>query len=410
MSGRAGIAIGAIAALISAAAAPPAAAESAEPRIVGGQVTTIEEWPWQVAVAEPPDGQNNGFQRQFCGGSLVAPTVVVTAAHCVYDFTAPSLCAPTDGFHNPASEFSVIAGRTTLSSSAGAEIPVTELYYFDVGPGGAAQAEAQSTGDGQGLYECSTNRWDVAILELASAAPPPAAAIKIAGGDEGATWQPGRDAFATGWGATSEGGPGSDTLREVGLSMLADSTCAGVYGSGYDPQTMLCAGELAGGRDACQGDSGGPLVVPINGGGMRLVGDTSFGAGCARPNTPAVYGRLTGDPIRSALRGAVLQIAGIDPVGSGARPPSPPETTITDGPKKKTKTGRRRAKATFRFHADEPARFQCRLDRNAFKSCTSPAKVRVKEGKHTFRVRAIDQDGGNVDPKAARFAWKVVRR
>jgi hypothetical protein len=143
---------------------------------------------------------------------------------------------------------------------------------------------------------------------------------------------------------------------------------------------------------------------------MRLVGDTSFGAGCARPNTPGVYGRLADDPIRSALQRAIRQIAGVDVLGSGARPPGPPETTITDGPKRKTTTGRRRAKARFRFGADEPARFQCSLDKKAFKSCSSPTKIRVEEGKHKFRVRAIDEDGGNVDPKAAKFVWKVVRR
>lgn len=407
---RAGITIAALAALL--ATAGPVAAEPSKPRIVGGQVTTIEQWPWQVAVAEPPDEGGSGFDRQFCGGSLVGPRLVLTAAHCVFTFTAPPACVQgVDGFYTPAGEFSVISGRTTLSTSEGTETPVSELYYFDVGADGRVTHEAQSAGDGQGLFDCA-NRWDVALLELAAGAAAPAEAIKIAGGDERATWAPGRAAFATGWGATSEGGPSSDTLRSVQISILADETCGspGVYGSSFDPETMVCAGELAGGRDACQGDSGGPLVVPLNGGGMRLVGDTSFGEGCARPGRPGVYGRIADDPMRSAVARAAQSIAGVDVVGSGGQPPGPPNTTISRRPKRKVKTDANRARAVFRFGADEPSSFECRLDRRPFRRCSSPKKVRVGEGRHRFRVRAIDDDAGNADPKAAKAVWKVVQR
>ncbi|XP_034833573.1 plasminogen-like [Maniola hyperantus] len=62
---------------------------------------------------------------------------------------------------------------------------------------------------------------------------------------------------------------------------------------------QICAGKLAGGVDACQGDSGGPLQVKINlpesgEGSMHFViGVTSFGIGCARPNLPGVYTRVS---------------------------------------------------------------------------------------------------------------------
>jgi hypothetical protein len=411
MGRRAGITTLTVFALLFAGAAP-AAAERTEPRIVGGHVTTIEQWPWQVAVADPPGEGGNGFDRQFCGGSLVAPTLVVTAAHCVYDYTAFPACVggPPDGFNFPASDFSVIAGRTTLSSSQGAEVPLSELYYFDRAPDGSVYAEPQSSGDGQGLFNCA-GQWDVALLELSSGVAPPGGTIKIAGADERDTWTPGRAAFTTGWGATSEGGPSSDTLRAVQISMIDDTTCGSpsVYGSGFDPVTMVCAGELSGGRDACQGDSGGPLTVPINGGGQRLVGDTSFGEGCARPNKPGVYGRIADDPMRSAIAQAALSIAGADVIGSGARPPGPPETKISKGPKKKVKTKRKRARAKFKFTADEPASFSCRLDKKDYKPCSSPKKVRVKPGKHVFKVRATDHDGGNRDRSAAKRRWKVKR-
>jgi hypothetical protein len=411
MRGRGITALVAATAILLAGNGTSVAAESREPRIVGGQATTIESSPWQVAVADPPSRGGNGFQRQFCGGSLVAPTIVVTAAHCAYNPTAPLVCLPTDGFDSPASDFSVITGRTTLSSSAGAEIPVAEVYYFDLGPDGAPVAEAQSSGDGQGLFDCSTSQWDVAMLELASAAPPPAQPILIAGGEEGATWEGGRAAFVTGWGSTSEEGERSDRLLAAGVSMIADATCGSpaVYGSAFIPETMVCAGELAGGRDTCFGDSGGPLVVPINGGGERLVGDTSWGEGCGRPNRPGVYGRLADNPIRSTVRTAIRSIAGADVVGSGARPPGPPQTTITKAPKRKVTTRKRRVRARLAFTADEPASFECRLDRSRFKPCSSPFKRKVGRGKHRFRVRAADEDDGNVERPAAKHVWKVKR-
>src|SRR5262245_13685501 len=62
------------------------ASASIEPRIVGGNSTTVEEWPWQAAIAADPEFfTGDGFDRQFCGGSLVAPTIVVSAAHCFFD-------------------------------------------------------------------------------------------------------------------------------------------------------------------------------------------------------------------------------------------------------------------------------------------------------------------------------------
>jgi CSLREA domain-containing protein len=75
-----------------------------------------------------------------------------------------------------------------------------------------------------------------------------------------------------------------------------------------------------------------------------------------------------------------------------------PETTITKGPKKKS-THR---KAKFRFSSNEPgSTFQCKLDRKRFKACTSPKTYKVKPGKHTFRVKAIDL-AGNVGVPATR--------
>jgi secreted trypsin-like serine protease len=69
---------------------------------------------------------------------------------------------------------------------------------------------------------------------------------------------------------------------------------------------MICAGFPQGGTDTCQGDSGGPLF----GAGPKVVGSTSFGEGCARPNKPGVYARVGDTTLREWIRSVAP--AGVD--------------------------------------------------------------------------------------------------
>jgi large repetitive protein len=81
-----------------------------------------------------------------------------------------------------------------------------------------------------------------------------------------------------------------------------------------------------------------------------------------------------------------------------------PETTITSG-----LSGTVNSKsASFSFTSSEQgSRFECSLDTAAFKACTSPDKENgLKDGQHTYRVRAIDA-AGNVDPTPATNTWTV---
>jgi secreted trypsin-like serine protease len=243
------------AALLAAlAVAGPASA------IVGGRPATR---PYPAMGALRVDGDFT------CGATLVAPMWVLTAAHCLAGRAAAGV--------------GVTLGTTSLSGGAGADtIPAADVVVHE--RYGAPQANSN----------------DVALVRLArpSAQPP----LRIVPPAERSAWAPGRRATIIGWGATGILGLGagdSDTLRETTVPVVDDATCASSYRStlGFEPGTMLCAGELLGMRDTCQGDSGGPLMVPDATGALALAGVASFGLGCGYPTQYGVYARAAGDAL-----------------------------------------------------------------------------------------------------------------
>ena len=375
------------------------------PRIIGGQETRIEKWPWHVAITRNPALNGAGARaRQRCAGSLVAPTIVVTAAHCVFDAPSKAFLPPTN--------FASITGRTTLSNEdEGEEIPWRNYYVF-------------VSNDSTPLFSnTGAHNWDVAFAKLAWPSTSPT--IQLAGAAEEAAWAPGdENAYTTGWGRTSAEGMPSDTLRVARVDIIADDACSrqNSYGNAFNPALMLCAGEFAGGQSTCDGDSGGPLVVPIGGGDFRLVGASNWASGCALPNYASVYARLADRPMCSALRNAIAAVIGIDIVGTGAclnGDPTPagfiaigdesdvtaPETGITDRPRRRT----RKREATFDFEASEPSTFRCSLDSGEFSPCESDVTITVTRGKHRLRVQAVDAIG-NADPTPATARWRVKKR
>lgn len=326
--------LGSIAAAVLIALAPASAAAvpgEPAPTVVGGEPTSIAEAPWHVAVARHPStqpGGQNGFQRHGCGGSLIAPAIVVTAAHCVFDFGDPVPFLPTadckavGGYHHPPSDYSVISGRTELSSNDGEEIDVREIYFFVAGADGRPGFEAQTSQSGaaEPLFDCVSGAWDAVLLELER--PSPQRPIRIAGARERRTWLPGAEGTVVGWGIEDESALGkSDGLRSVSLPVIADRYCASEAGfpGRFEAMTMICAGPLEGGAGACGGDSGGGLVVDGSGRARRLVASVSFNEGCGREGKPSVYARLAGATMRPAIARAVKQIAGVDVVGRPRR-------------------------------------------------------------------------------------------
>ncbi|CAO2628729.1 Plasminogen (Fragment) [Lemmus lemmus] len=98
--------------------------------------------------------------------------------------------------------------------------------------------------------------------------------------------------FITGWGET-QGTFGAGLLKEARLPVIENKVCNRYeYLNGRVNSRELCAGNLSGGTDSCQGDSGGPLVC-FEKDKYILQGVTSWGLGCARPNKPGVYVRVS---------------------------------------------------------------------------------------------------------------------
>jgi secreted trypsin-like serine protease len=276
-------------------------------RIVGGTPTRIQSAPWQVAVdASPTIYTGSGHDRLICGGTLVSPTLVVTAAHCMY--------LVQTGAFTSADKLSVISGRTTLSSAEGTETQVDDYRLI---------TDAQ----GQPLYNPVNQAWDVALLRLAQ--PATGTPILLAGPDERELWSVGRPIQVSGWGRTAFGGESVDGLLATEVAVQPDSVCVAGYPRAFSPETQFCAGLQKGGHDICQGDSGGPAVAATAAGGVRLVGDSSYShdGSCGSAAYPGVHGRIAEDPMRRALQAAASSLTGETIVGTGATAP----TALTAG-------------------------------------------------------------------------------
>ncbi|MFK4102571.1 serine protease [Streptomyces sp. NPDC019531] len=252
--------LAAVAAAIPLVSAAPVAADSV---VVGGFPVDVSTAPWTVALSSR-DRFGGTRAGQFCGGVAVGRTTVLTAAHCMGEDV---LGAPPEQVR----DLRVTAGRTDLLSEQGAEIAIREAW---VNPG----------------YDPESNSGDFAVLTLAEPLPQNAVITMAAAGDP--AYEPGTRAMVYGWGDITSGGDYARSLRAARVHVQPDARCKEAYpGSGdgtYLADSMLCAGEERGGRDACQGDSGGPLVA-----GGKLIGLVSWGSGCGRAGWPGVYARVS---------------------------------------------------------------------------------------------------------------------
>uniref|UniRef100_A0A3P9MDC4 Peptidase S1 domain-containing protein n=1 Tax=Oryzias latipes TaxID=8090 RepID=A0A3P9MDC4_ORYLA len=223
-------------------------------RIVGGQDAPAGFWPWQVSLQG---------SRHFCGGSLINNQWVLTAAHCF-----PS---------RSASGVNVVLGLQSLQGSNPNRVSRT-IATVIVHPN----------------FNSATQNNDIALLQLSSPVTFNSYITPVCLPSTGSTFYSGVKTWVTGWGTIRSGVslPAPQTLQEVQIPIVGNRRCKCSYGASSITDNMMCAGLLAGGKDSCQGDSGGPLVIKQN---IRWIqaGIVSFGKGCALPNFPGIYTRVS---------------------------------------------------------------------------------------------------------------------
>lgn len=213
----------------------------------------------------------SAFDAQFCGGTLIAPNWVITAAHCITD-----------------------------DNGAVDQTPANTQVAIGISDLRKIKASNRMAVESVSVHPAWDRNYiinDFALVKLRKASRQPVARV-IASGEEWAAG-PGQPAEVAGWGMVANQGDRSAELKEGTIGIDPDSFCADEsrYGKDFIPAIMICAGSDS--IDTCQGDSGGPLMVKA--GGQRvLAGASASGAtvACRDSTAPtrASLLRSTGSP------------------------------------------------------------------------------------------------------------------
>ncbi|XP_028339211.1 chymotrypsin-C isoform X1 [Physeter macrocephalus] len=244
-------------------------------RVVGGENAIPHSWPWQISLQY----LKNGTWRHTCGGTLITPSHVLTAAHCISNTLT----------------YRVALGKNNL------EVENEEgSLFMDV-----------DTIFVHKKWNAFLIQNDIALIKLAEPVELSDTIQLACLPEEGSLLPQNYPCYVTGWGRLRTNGPISDKLQQ-GLQRIVDyATCS--QRDWWGPtvkKTMVCAGG-DGVISACNGDSGGPLNCQAENGSWEVRGIVSFGSGlgCNTFKKPTVFTRVS------------AYIKWIDEVGAPPRPP-----------------------------------------------------------------------------------------
>ena len=215
---------------------------------------------FMVGLRKNAKGAASDTNAPFCGGSLIAPRIVLTAANCMSNFDLYEVIVNMYDVTNKTGVESIALNRGVLGEDI--------IIHPD--------------------YDEDTLENDIALMIL----PHEVTGITYAKLNEDAR-QVGDVLRVIGWGRTSLGGEKSDILLEAEVDFVTNKQCNEPY-EGFVTDGMLCAARD--GTGPCQGDSGGPMMLASDEGDPIQVGITSWGYGgyeCANPNYPGVYTRVS---------------------------------------------------------------------------------------------------------------------
>jgi len=231
-------------------------------RIVNGQETSRNAYPFMAALMRVSSYSNR--PRQFCGGSLIDESHILTAAHCIEGFSASDV-----------KTLRIYLGAHDIKSGSDGRSEhrvIRIIKHKDFDP--------------------KTLVNDIAILTLETPARI-SSTIKSVCLPSFHNNYDGQLVTVAGWGALSEQGGQPNVLHEVDVHVWTNSRCGTKYNNripGKIEPTMICAADDQ--RDSCSGDSGGPLYMK-RGSQLVQLGIVSWGIGCARADSPGVYTRVT---------------------------------------------------------------------------------------------------------------------